>query len=63
MGFAVTSYSNEAVGILSARIISLDQTLNFPESVTQVQVDEDRYGMFKDPASKVDANIFSPRTM
>merc|ERR1711965_1099583 len=59
MGFAVTSYSDEAVGILSARIISLDQTLNFPANVTQLQVDEDRYGMFKDPATKVDANILS----
>lgn len=59
MGFAVTSYSDEAVGILSARIISLDQTLNFPTNVTQLQVDEDRYGMFKDPATKVDANILS----
>ncbi len=59
MGFAVTSYSDEAVGILSARIISLDQTLNFPTSVTQLQVDEDRYVLFKDPATKVDANILS----
>ena len=59
MGFAVTSYQDEAVGILSARIISLDQTLNFPESVTQVKVDEDRYEMFKQPASKIDANILS----
>ena len=59
MGFAVTSYQDEAVGILSARIISLDQTLNFPESVTQLQVDEDRYEMFKQPATKVDANVLS----
>ena len=50
MGFAVTSYSDEAVGILSARIISLDQTLNFPESITQLAVDEDRYEMFEKPA-------------
>ena len=43
MGFAVTSYQDEAVGILSAKIVALDQTLNFPESVTQLKVDEDRY--------------------
>ena len=59
MGFAVTSYSDEAVGILSARIISLDQTLNFPESITQLAVDEDRYEMFEKPAEKVDANVLS----
>ena len=59
MGFAVTSYSDEAVGILSARIISLDQTLNFPESITQLAVDEERYNMFEKPAEKVDANLLS----
>ena len=59
MGFAVTSYKDDAVGILSARIVSLDQTLNFPESVTQLQVDQDRYEMFKKPAEKVDANCLS----
>ena len=59
MGFAVTSYKDDAVGILSARIVSLDQTLNFPESITQLQVDQDRYEMFKQPAEKVDANCLS----
>jgi len=59
MGFAVTSYKDDAVGILSARIISLDQTLNFPESITQLQVDQDRYEMFKQPAEKVDSNLLS----
>jgi hypothetical protein len=59
MGFAVTSYQDEAVGILSAKIVALDQTLNFPESVTQLKVDEDRYEMFKEPATKIDANILS----
>ncbi len=57
MGFAVTTYDGDAVGILSAKIISLDQTLNFPESVTQLKVDEDRYEMFKGPAAKIDNNI------
>ena len=59
MGFAVTTYSDEAVGILSARIISLDQTLNFPESVTQLQVDEDRYNLFKNPATTIDQKILT----
>ena len=59
MGFAVTSYKDDAVGILSARIISLDQTLNFPESITQLQVDQDRYEMFKQPAEKIDSNLLS----
>ena len=59
MGFAVTSYADGAVGILSARIISLDQTLNFPESVTQVQVDEDRYNLFLEPSKTIDNKILS----
>ena len=37
----------------------LIRPLNFPESVTQLQVDEDRYEMFKQPATKVDANLLS----
>jgi len=59
MGFAVTTYSDGAVGILSARIISLDQTLNLPESVTQLQVDEDRYNLFKNPATTIDQKILT----
>ena len=59
MGFAVTTYSDGAVGILSARIISLDQTLNLPESVTQLQVDEDRYNLFKNPASTIDQKLLT----
>ena len=59
MGFAVTTYSDGAVGILSARIVSLDQTLNLPESVTQVQVDEDRYNLFKNPATTIDQKILT----
>ena len=59
MGFAVTTYSDDAVGILSARIVSLDQTLNQPEKGTQVEVDEDRYEMFRGPAEKMDKNILS----
>ncbi len=59
MAFAVTSYSDGAVGILSARIISLDQTLNFPESITQLQVDEDRYALFKVPSETIDNKILS----
>lgn len=59
MGFAVTSYNRGPIGILSARIISLDQTLNFPESITQLAVDEERYEMFKTPATKTDSKILS----
>ena len=59
MGFAVTSYSDGAVGILSARIVSLDQTLNLPEKGTQVEVDESRYEMFRGPSEKMDKNILS----
>jgi len=59
MGFAVTTYPDGAVGILSARIISLDQTLNLPESVTQVQVDEDRYNLFKNPATIIDEKLLT----
>ena len=59
MGFAVTTYPDGAVGILSARIIALDQTLNLPESVTQVQVDEDRYNLFKNPATIIDEKLLT----
>ena len=54
MGFAVTSYQDGPVGILSASIISLDQGLNTPDSETALQVDKDRYEMFKTPAATVD---------
>jgi hypothetical protein len=66
MGFAVTTYSDPAalhnpvaVGILSSRISSLDQTLNLPESVTQTQVSLDRYNLFKDPSKKIDGNCLN----
>tara|TARA_Y100000033_G_scaffold13078_1_gene12086 strand:- start:453 stop:1598 length:1146 start_codon:yes stop_codon:yes gene_type:complete len=59
MGFAVTSYAKGPIGILSARIVSLDQTLNFPESITQLAVDEERYEMFKTPATNTDSKILS----
>ena len=59
MGFAVTSYNQGPIGILSARIVSLDQTLNFPESITQLAVDEERYAMFKTPATNTDSKILS----
>ena len=35
MGFAVTTYSDGPIVIISARIISLDQTLNLPTKETQ----------------------------
>jgi len=54
MGFAVTSYADGAVGILSASIISLDQGLNTPDSETALQVDKDRYAMFFSPAKTID---------
>ncbi len=56
MAFAVTSYDG-AVGILSAQIISLDQTLNLPASDTELDTDEDRYELFKTPAVAIDNNI------
>lgn len=59
MGFAVTSYSDGAVGILSAKIISLDQTLNLPNQGTQLDTDESRYELFRSPAEKIDKNILS----
>jgi len=59
MGFAVTSYSDGAVGILSAKIISLDQTLNLPNQGTQLDTDESRYELFRVPAEKIDKNILS----
>lgn len=59
MGFAVTSYSDGAVGILSAKIISLDQTLNLPNQGTQLDTDESRYELFRAPAEKIDKNILS----
>ena len=39
MGFAVTSYADGAVGILSASIISLDQGLNSPDAETALDSD------------------------
>tara|TARA_R110002020_G_scaffold9710_1_gene38053 strand:- start:80 stop:1249 length:1170 start_codon:yes stop_codon:yes gene_type:complete len=59
MAFAVTSYSDGAVGILSAKIISLDQTLNLPNQGTQLDTDESRYELFRSPAEKIDKNILS----
>tara|TARA_B100000683_G_scaffold267729_1_gene301863 strand:+ start:1493 stop:2662 length:1170 start_codon:yes stop_codon:yes gene_type:complete len=56
MGFAVTSY-NGAVGILSAQIVSLDQTLNLPSSDTELDTDENRYELFRTPAAAIDNNI------
>ena len=54
MGFAVTSYQDGPVGILSASIISLDQSLNTPDNETALQTDKDRYEMFKNPAATID---------
>ena len=66
MGFAVTTYFDPAapanpvaVGILSSRISSLDQTLNLPEEATQTQVDLDRYNLFKNPSEKIDEKCLS----
>ena len=66
MGFAVTTYFDPAapanpvaVGILSSRISSLDQTLNLPEEATQTQVDLDRYKLFKNPSEKIDEKCLS----
>jgi len=59
MGFAVTTYTNGAKGLLESRIVSLDQTLNLPQYQTQVEVDEDRYELFRAPSETVDKALLS----
>lgn len=59
MGFAVTSYADGAVGILSASIISLDQGLNSPDSETALDSDKYRYQLFLDPAEKIDTKTLN----
>jgi len=59
MGFAVTTYDRGPIGILSAGIVSLDQTLNIPSNRTSVEISEDRYNLFLDPCVKIDKNILS----
>ena len=59
MGFAVTTYDRGPIGILSAGIVSLDQTLNIPSNRTSVEISEDRYNLFLEPCVKIDKNILS----
>lgn len=59
MGFAVTTYSDGPIGIISARIISLDQTLNLPTKETQLEVDENRYQLFLTPSETIDSTLLS----
>ena len=59
MSFGVTSYSNGAVGIMSANIISINQSLSGVSAYTTLGIQTYRYNLYNGDAQRIDQKIQS----
>lgn len=59
MSFGVTSYSNGAVGIMSANIISINQSLSGVSAYTTLGIQTYRYNLYNGDAQRIDQKVQS----
>lgn len=59
MSFGVTTYGNGAVGILSANIVSLQQSVIGASAYTTLGINTFRYNLFEEPAKTIDNALIS----